>query len=282
MKNTEQRRPWILTAGLWLVLIAVGVYYTWFRNTEHTNPTADTDSQIQTAPEPKPIRYPIELPKAETDTQTIATTSPQPPPEPPLPKLFESDQRVLELLHQSIDNESLSPVLIPQHIIARVVTTIDNLTPAKLATNALPVKPVPGAIQVKHMNDRIYLSEQNSKRYSPYITLLEKVESADIVAIYRKLYPLFQESYKDLGDPTAYFNDRLVEVIDHLLETPEPTLPIELVQPKVFLEYADPALEAASAGQKILLRVGPENAAKIKAKLREIRAELTAKNTAGH
>ena len=156
MKNTEQRRPWILTAGLWLVLIAVGVYYTWFRNTEHTNPTADTDSQIQTAPEPKPIRYPIELPKAETDTQTIATTSPQPPPEPPLPKLFESDQRVLELLHQSIDNESLLPVLIPQHIIARVVTTIDNLTPAKLATNALPVKPVPGAIQVKHMTESIF------------------------------------------------------------------------------------------------------------------------------
>jgi hypothetical protein len=44
------------------------------------------------------------------------------------------------------------------------------------------------------------------------------------------------------------------------------------VQPKVLYEFADPALEALPSGQKILLRMGPENAARVKAKLREIRA----------
>jgi len=38
--------------------------------------------------------------------------------------------------------------------------------------------------------------------------------------------------------------------------------------------YADPALEAQSAGRKILMRMGRENEVKIKAKLREIRSEL--------
>jgi hypothetical protein len=33
-------------------------------------------------------------------------------------------------------------------------------------------------------------------------------------------------------------------------------------------------LEARSAGQKIMMRMGSENAAKVKAKLREIRSEL--------
>lgn len=79
----------------------------------------------------------------------------------------------------------------------------------------------------------------------------------------------------DLGYPKAYFNDRLIEVIDHLLAAPEVPAQTKLVQPKVFYQFADPDLETRSAGQKILMRIGNENAARIKAKLREIRSELT-------
>lgn len=64
-------------------------------------------------------------------------------------------------------------------------------------------------------------------------------------------------------------------MIDHLLASPEVRVPVRLVQPRVFYLYADPELEARSAGQKILMRVGNESAARLKAKLREIRGELT-------
>jgi hypothetical protein len=76
----------------------------------------------------------------------------------------------------------------------------------------------------------------------------------------------------------------VVEVIDHLLATPDRPGPIAIK--RVALEggvpgasrplfvYADPAAEAASAGQKILWRVGRENAAALKAKLSEIRQGL--------
>ncbi|MCF7982234.1 MAG: DUF3014 domain-containing protein [Pseudomonadales bacterium] len=276
MKKSVQSQSWLLTALLWLILIAVGVYYAWFRNTEDTQPVTNADSPEQVVPEPAPIRYPVELPSAETETTVAQTT--ETAPEPPLPKLVESDPRVLEILQETVGDEVLQPVLVPQHIISRIVTTIDNLTPAKLAINAVPLKPVPGKIKVEEKDKHLYLSAQNSQRYTPYIDLLDKANTTDIVRIYRKLYPLFQESYQELGNPSAYFNDRLIEVIDHLLAAPEPSYPIELVQPKVFFEYADPELEAASAGQKILFRIGPENAAKLKNKLREIRAELTAKH----
>ncbi|MFX9123653.1 DUF3014 domain-containing protein, partial [Acinetobacter baumannii] len=43
---------------------------------------------------------------------------------------------------------------------------------------------------------------------------------------------------------------------------------------KVFYEYADPKLEALSAGEKLLLRMGPSNEAVIKAKLRELRRSI--------
>lgn len=274
MKSSERRQPWLLTALLWSVLIAIGIYFAWFKSSEPP-PAPEIAVEPKPMEEPPPVRYPIEAPPIEKIPEVVEQepSAPEPPPEPPLPKLFESDSRVLAMLHDFVPNELLQPVLVPQHIIARMVTTIDNLTPEKLAINALPVRPVPGTMDVRQSGDEIFLSDKNSQRYAGYIKLLENADTDTLVSLYKKLYPLFQESYRDLGK-NAYFNDRLIDVIDHLLAAPEPQGPVKLVQPKVFYEYADPELEAASAGQKVLIRVGPENAAKIKAKLRDIRAQL--------
>jgi hypothetical protein len=88
-------------------------------------------------------------------------------------------------------------------------------------------------------------------------------------------YPLFQQAYRDLGYPHGYFNDRLVEVIDHLLKAPEPGAPIALVKTDKVYNFADPQLEGLSAGQKLMVRVGPKNEKLIKHKLRVIRAAVT-------
>jgi len=39
--------------------------------------------------------------------------------------------------------------------------------------------------------------------------------------------------------------------------------------------FADPALESLPAGQKLLIRMGPDNAAAVKVKLKELRAIIT-------
>ena len=93
-----------------------------------------------------------------------------------------------------------------------------------------------------------------------------------VAETYRRFYPLFQESYVRLGYPDGYFNDRAVEVIDHLLLTPEPEGPVRLVRPHVLYEFADAELESLSSGQKLLLRMGNENTARIKRVLIEFRA----------
>ncbi len=94
--------------------------------------------------------------------------------------------------------------------------------------------------------------------------------------MYARFYPLFQQAYAELGYPNRYFNDRLVEVIDHLLAAPEVQGPVELVRFGPYFEFADPDLEELSAGRKLLVRMGPENAAVIKSKLRELRREIAA------
>jgi hypothetical protein len=102
-----------------------------------------------------------------------------------------------------------------------------------------------------------------------------------IVDLYQRFYPLFQQSYERLGYPDAYFNDRLIEVIDHLLETPTPNEPIQLIRPNVLYEFADPGLESLSSGQKLLLRMGPANAATVKGVLIEFRLRLAARPDRG-
>jgi hypothetical protein len=68
----------------------------------------------------------------------------------------------------------------------------------------------------------------------------------------------------------------MVTVIDMLLATPQITGPIQLVRPNVMYVFADPKLEALPAGQKVLIRMGADNAAAVKAKLMELRATITA------
>jgi hypothetical protein len=106
-----------------------------------------------------------------------------------------------------------------------------------------------------------------------------------VAALYKRLYPLFQQAYEELGYPNKYFNDRLVEVIDQLLQTPELADPIKLTltqvqgsvpssQPWLRYEFDDPALEALPAGQKILMRMGRTNELLIKAKLKVFRERI--------
>jgi hypothetical protein len=172
-------------------------------------------------------------------------------------------------------------LFVPTQLVRHIVATIDNLPRKKVAPQALPVKPLAGAFAAKEADGVITLAPQNAARYSQWVKVIESVDAQQFSTLYFRYYPLFQEAYRNLGYPNGYFNDRLVEVIDDALATPDISGPIELVQPGVVYQYANPDLEARSAGQKVLLRIGNENAAKVKRKLREVRAAITQEKSGG-
>jgi hypothetical protein len=251
---------------IWILIVVAGVvlsvayYATQKKPPRFVPPPAE-------APAPKPptepeIRYPI----------------PQEPPEPqakPLPALNESDPAVKEALGRLWGEKTLERFFHLNEFIRRVVATIDNLPRQKVAQRLMPVKPVPGQFRFVGKGESLTVAPDNAARYAPYMKLVEAVDSAKLVAVYVRFYPLLQQAYQDLGYPKAYFNDRVVEVIDHLLAAPEMPAEVKLVRPKVFYQFADPDLERRSAGQKIMMRIGNENASTLKTKLREIRDELT-------
>ena len=191
----------------------------------------------------------------------------------PLPQLDESDEDIAAAITKLTDPSGLFSF---KSFIRHFVVTVDNMTNQKIPQRYVFTQRVPGKFAViKQDVDTVLLDSKNFERYAGFVNLAEHVDTKKLVSSYIRFYPLFQEAYEELGYPDRYFNDRLIQVIDHLLKAPDVDGSIKLVKPKVFWLFDDPKLELLSAGQKILLRIGHKNAQRVKAKLRELRAILT-------
>jgi flagellar basal body-associated protein FliL len=227
------------------------------------------------APPIQPVARPEAAPKPEAKPEPqIQFPVPQAGDAPSLPALDQSDVALRDALASLVGQKNLEQLFNLQNLVRRIVATVDNLPREKLAQRLMPLKPTSGPFLVSGDGEDRTISAQNATRYRPFVAVAESVDAAKLVAAYVRYYPLFQQAYRELGYPQGYFNDRLVLVIDHLLEAPEIKGPVKLAQRKVLYEFADAELESRSAGQKILMRIGPENAARLKAKLRGIRREL--------
>jgi Protein of unknown function (DUF3014) len=256
-------KPVIGVAALIFVLAATGVYYLRSRNQPLPAAPGAAAAVAPLTSEPG-IEHP--LPEGAGNAAAAA----------PLPELSDSDAPLREALSQISSADAVKDFLVPQDLIRKIVVTIDNLPRQKVAVEKRPANPAAGSFLANGDELHATLDQRNFERYKPMVAVVNQLNAKQLGALYIHYYPLFQQSYQNLGYPNGYFNDRLVEVIDNLLATPEPKGPIELVRPNVMYTYVDPALEARPAGQKLLIRMGPENAKAIKAKLIELRAAITA------
>jgi len=258
----EDTKKWLYWAIPALVAVGIGValyYGRAHRQAEQQAKQMPAATQPQTPPpstEP-PIRNPLE----------------QAAPPKPLPDLANSDPDTQEALG-GVFGRALDPFLVPKNIVRNFVVTIDNLPRKKTAVQMWPVKPLGGELTTSGNGDEVTLTAANYARYEQLIKIVQSTDTAQLASMYKQYYPLFQQAYVDQGYPDGYFNDRLVEVIDHLLATPDPTGPVVLRRPSVNYEFVDQELENRSAGQKMLIRIGPQNAAIVKTKLRELRAAI--------
>ena len=188
----------------------------------------------------------------------------------PLPELDASESEIFEALLNAL-GVSWKDLLVSEALIRKVVATVDHLPRPLLPANIVPLKRARGGFLVTGEPGNETINPENFQRYVVYVRLFSAIDTAKLVSVYRLYYPLFQRAYTEIAQPGAYFNDRLVVAIDDLLAAPESESTIPVVQTKVLYQYADPAIEARSSGQKIMLRIGSENAALLKAKLHEIR-----------
>lgn len=242
----ERLGRWIL-GGVVLVAVAVGVWL-WQRNKNGDEAPPVAEQPVATAPK---VRNPIET-LAGTDASLSAT-----------------DEAA-----KLIGAENFETLFVPDDFVRRVVATVDNLARPKIASRMNPAKPPAGTVATVGNDTEIVLGAANYARYAQWVEMVDALDADTTVELYRRLYPQFQAAYESLGNPDGYFNDRVIEVLDHLIAAPVAPDTIVLTRPNVLYEFADPALEAESAGRKLLLRMGPGNASRVKMKLRDIRDRI--------
>ena len=256
----------------WLVLVALAIVGagTFWYFTQKFEPSAPEPAAVE--PEPVPEELPPREPLHPVEPLEIEPAEGELV---ELPPLDESDSYFALALIDLFGTE-LEPLLSDSALIDKTVASIDNLARSRVSEKIRPVGRIPGTFEVAAAaaNGPYYISPDNFARYDFLVHMLTSADVDEVVATYRRFYPLIQEAFVRLGYPNAYFNDRAVAVIDELLATPEPEQPIPLVRPHVLYEYADPELEALAAGQKLLLRMGPDHAARVKEVLSEIRQRI--------
>ncbi|MGH8195829.1 MAG: DUF3014 domain-containing protein [Woeseiaceae bacterium] len=262
--NLQWLVPVVLALG-----VAVALWFYWSRS---HSPTQRIEQPVA-APEQAPAdEAPAQPAHPLPDAGAAAGDKPALRPLPPLDR---SDE-YFELALTDLFGDPIGERLADSRLIERIVATIDNLPREQVAERIRPLGSVPGqfAVEGEEGDDKFVLNPENYRRYDNLVGMIAQTDTPDMVELYKRFYPLFQKAYADLGYPDGYFNDRLVEVIDHLLATPQVDEPIPLVRPHVLYEFADPELEKLSSGQKALLRIGGENAAVVKEKLREFRQQI--------
>ena len=264
---------------IWIVAIVVAalalgglLYYSYHREQYLTSPQLTVPGANVSGAIANPHQhYPIEHVRGAPAAAASA----------PLPALND-DAAIIHALTALPGGAGLRALLRPQALIQHAVATINALPDRSLGSDVLPVHHAKGDFQVSTSAGVTTPSLANDTRYAPYMRVIEAIPTSALVAWYVHFYPLFQQAYQQLGYPHGYFNDRLIVVIDNLLATPDrATLPA-LVQGKNGMwDYADPALQSLSIGQRTLLRMGAADSATIKAKLRAIRADLSGKSLPG-
>jgi len=253
-------KPMIVIAAV-VLAAALGVFY-YLHGRNASSPSVPVVQHAPPSAEPA-IAHPVP-PAADAASQG------------PLPTLGDSDPVLRDALGAVAGHDAVAQFLVPESIIRHLVVSIDNLPRQKVPVAKRPTVAVAGTFMAVGDELHATLDPKNFARYEPMVGVVRKLDMQRVAQVYLRFYPLFQQVYQDLGYPNGYFNDRLVEVIDSLLSTPQSSGPTELTRPNVMYTYADPALEARPAGQRLLLRMGPDNAAVIKAKLTELRAIITA------
>ncbi len=260
--NDRNSSGWVIPLVL-AGLVCAGLWYYWstIQAPQTAAPVSVESPEAIVGEQPSSPKFPL---APLTDVGEVPKLR-------PLPPLDQSDEYLLLEL-SDLFGDPLTNIISNARIIEKLVATVDNLPRLHLAEQIRPVGRLSGVFAADTAgDDRYAMTSESFRRFEPLVAILSNADTDDLTDLYRRYYPLLQTAYVELGYPNGYFNDRMIETIDDLLSAPVIQSELELIRPHVLYEFVDPDLESRSSGQKMMLRMGPDNAARVKVKLRAIR-----------
>ena len=218
-------------------------------------------------PEPEEVVV-EEAPEAVVEAEIVT-------PSVPLPSLNDSDSFVISGLRELRSGIAMLRFIATDGLIRNFVVYVENVSRGAFPQLDLPYKRVEGEMDVRELDENLYVMDRGSyKRFDALISAFVLVDVEQSVALFRTMSPLFQNALAEIGYRNRDFNQIIIEAINVVIGAPEVEGPFQLVKPSVMYLYADASIENLSEVHKQLLRIGPENTARLKARLAEFRDSL--------
>jgi hypothetical protein len=224
-----------------------------------------------------------QAPAAPVAVSTPAESSVKPPEDgevpstpnvqrPVLPALEASDDFVREQV--SLLSPGMTEWLKQDDLVRRFAVVIDNARVGDYPRSQLAFLIPTAKFPVRQQGDRMFLDPDGYHRYDSFVDTAIGVDPERAATLLRTLSPLLVESLKELGAKDSDPTTAMREGIEQILATPDLDGEVELIQPKVYYQFADPNLESLKPLQKQLLRMGPQNLARIKGYLTQVKGHL--------
>lgn len=260
-----------------LVLIVVIAVAGWF----FLNSQKDTPVEVVVADElPAPV-----APPSAPQAPDIPEPQPQPAPEPvsqaevapepePLPALMDSDALVKERFSELSSDVDYQLIWQADQLLQRWVTVIDGAANQKLIRGVVAVPPPSEKFPVYRDGGRYFLDPAGFERYDQRVTLLTSLPVGSLTGSFHTLRPLLEEAYGQMGQDPEAFDNTLIQLLNRVIDAPVYVAPLELNATSVNYTFADPELEALPDLEKLLIRMGPENTAKLQAYAKALKKSL--------
>lgn len=210
-------------------------------------------------------------PEAEVNEPEVELVS-EPEPKIQLPTLDESDEGWRHAAYR------LSPRMViwlsPEQQIRKWVAMVDNLANDQVPVNDRPLLYPVDTFMVTGEEDTLRFDRKNYSRSNSLVNTIVAIPPEQMAQQYRQWRPLLEQAFAELGYEDT-FDERLAMAINQILAVENIEQPQALKQPAVFYLYRNNELEKASALEKLLWRMGPENTVKLQRYLKELKPLLT-------
>jgi hypothetical protein len=222
-------------------------------------------TQVATSPPPAPAA-PVEQAPADASLGAGPTV--------PLPPLSELDGFIRDALGQLSSARAITTWLGTDHLAEQFTSIVQGVSEGRAPMRQLARLHPTAPFTVIERNGRTVIDPASYRRYGFIADAVASLDPLACSRLYGTLKPRLEEAYAQLGIPDGTL-DRAVEgAIIALLKTPVPSGDVSLHPKGALYVFDDPALEALTPAQKLLLRTGPDNAHRIQERLREIAAAL--------
>ena len=116
-------------------------------------------------------------------------------------------------------------------------------------------------------------AEENYQRMTLLINTVTSIEASTLARYYQEWLPLLEKAYREQGKPDT-FNQRFMQTISQVLAVNNLEQQPALIRPSVLYQFENPEYEDATDVEKLLWRMGPDNAEELQGFLRELRYQL--------